>query len=84
MFPGLRNKREVWRVRYALSQIRSVARNLMTLEEKDPKRLFDGAALLRRLTRLGLLSGQESRLPFLCVLFLFFQSLNKSWITCSV
>ena len=31
---GLRNKREVWRVRYALAQVRSVARQLMTLPEK--------------------------------------------------
>ena len=62
---GLRNKREVWRVRYALAQIRSVARHLMTLEEKDPKRVFDGAALLRRLTRLGLLTEAEQKLDFI-------------------
>jgi len=29
---GLRNKREVWRTQYALAQIRSVARFLMTLD----------------------------------------------------
>ena len=39
---GLRNKREVWRVKYTLAKIRKAARNLLTLEEKDPKRLFEG------------------------------------------
>jgi len=61
---GLRNKREVWRVQYTLSKIRSVARNLLTLPEKDPKRLFEGAALLRRLTRLGLLNEAEQKLDY--------------------
>ena len=62
---GLKNKREVWRVRYALAQIRSVARSLMTLEPNDPKRVFDGQALLRRLTRLGLLSEGEQKLDYI-------------------
>jgi small subunit ribosomal protein S9e len=61
---GLRNKREIWRVQYTLAKIRSVARNLLTLPEKDPKRLFEGAALLRRLTRLGLLTENEQKLDF--------------------
>jgi len=61
---GLRNKREVWRVQYTLAKIRSVARDLLTLPEKDPKRLFEGAALLRRLTRLGLLSESEQKLDY--------------------
>ena len=39
---GLRNKREVWRVKYTLAKIRKAARELLTLEEKDPKRLFEG------------------------------------------
>lgn len=39
---GLRNKREVWRVKYTLANIRKAARELLTLEEKDPKRLFEG------------------------------------------
>ena len=39
---GLRNKREVWRVKYALAKIRKSARELLTLDEKDPKRLFEG------------------------------------------
>lgn len=39
---GLRNKREVWRVKLTLAKIRKAARELLTLEEKDPKRLFEG------------------------------------------
>lgn len=39
---GLRNKREVWRVKYTLAKIRKAARELLTLEEKEPKRLFEG------------------------------------------
>jgi small subunit ribosomal protein S9e len=31
---------------------------------QDPKRLFEGAALLRRLTRLGLLSESEQKLDY--------------------
>lgn len=42
---GLRNKREVWRVKYTLARIRKAARELLTLEEKDPKRLFEGESL---------------------------------------
>ena len=42
---GLRNKREVWRVKYALAKIRKSARELLTLEEKDAKRLFEGTFL---------------------------------------
>jgi len=39
---GLRNKREVWRVKYTLAHIRKAARELLTLEEKDQRRLFEG------------------------------------------
>lgn len=42
---GLRNKREVWRVKYTLARIRKAARELLTLEEKEPKRLFEGESL---------------------------------------
>lgn len=44
---GLRNKREVWRVKYALAKIRKAARELLTLEEKDDKRLFQGESRVR-------------------------------------
>ena len=34
---GLRNKREIWRVKYTLAKIRTAARELLTLEEKHPR-----------------------------------------------
>lgn len=77
---GLRNKREVWRVRYTLAKIRKAARELLTLEEKDPKRLFEGSltkrqgisrhslrlgnALLRRLVRIGVLDESKMKLDY--------------------
>lgn len=41
---GLRNKREVWRVKFTLAKIRKAARELLTLDEKEPKRLFEGTS----------------------------------------
>lgn len=40
------------------------ARQLLTLDQKDPKRLFEGPALLRRMTRFGLLGEDEKELDF--------------------
>ena len=59
---GLRCKREIWRAQLALAKTRSAARKLLTLEEKDPKRLFEGDALLRRLVRYGVLAEDEKTL----------------------
>ncbi|GFP81856.1 40S ribosomal protein s9-2 [Phtheirospermum japonicum] len=53
---GLRCKRELWRVQYTLSRIRNNAGDLLTLDEKDPRRIFEGEALLRRMNRYGLLA----------------------------
>jgi len=65
---GLRNKREVWRVQYIVASIRHAARELLTLDEKDPKRLFEGAALLRRLHRVGALDETKNKLDFVLAL----------------
>ena len=40
------NKREVWRVKLAVARVRKVARTLLTLDEKDPRRLFEGKTKL--------------------------------------
>merc|ERR1712139_132480 len=61
---GLKNKREVWRVQYVLSRIRTAARHLLTLDEKSESRIFQGDALLRRMTRLGLLLENERKLDY--------------------
>merc|ERR1712168_1761873 len=65
---GLKNKKEVWRVRYTLAKVRKSARTLLTLEEKDPKRLFEGNALLRRLVRIGVLAEDKMKLDYVLAL----------------
>eukprot|EP00397_Hematodinium_sp_SG-2012_P059061 GEMP01075276.1.p1 GENE.GEMP01075276.1~~GEMP01075276.1.p1 ORF type:complete len:193 (+),score=47.96 GEMP01075276.1:48-626(+) len=61
---GLKNKREVWRVQFALAKIRTAARHLLTLDDKDEARIFQGDALLRRMTRMGLLNENEKKLDY--------------------
>jgi small subunit ribosomal protein S9e len=61
---GLKNKREVWRVQLVLAKMRKAARELLTLEEKDPRRLFEGEALMRRCFRYGLLNESENKLDY--------------------
>merc|ERR1739842_284764 len=43
---------------------RKAARELLTLDEKDTKRLFEGNALLRRLVRIGVLDESKMKLDF--------------------
>merc|ERR1719261_329828 len=61
-------KRKLWRVQMALSKIRNAARELLTLDMKDPKRIFEGTALMRRMQRYGLLSEDQDKLDFVLAL----------------
>ncbi|KAJ1605490.1 putative 40S ribosomal subunit protein S9 [Cryptosporidium canis] len=71
---GLKNKREVWRVQYTLAKIRAAARHLLTLDEKDPIRVFQAAFVPatrgsktleeQGVTKLGLLSEEERKLDY--------------------
>ena len=56
---GLKNKREFWRVQLTLAKIRKAARQLLTLEEHDSTRLFEGRALLNRMYKYGLLDKKK-------------------------
>ncbi|KAK3277083.1 40S ribosomal protein S9 [Cymbomonas tetramitiformis] len=61
---GLRNKRELLRVQYALSKIRKAARTLLTMDEKDVRRVFEGEAIMRRMFRYGLLDETQDKLDY--------------------
>ena len=61
---GLRNKREIWRVQLTLAKLRKAARELLTLQENDQRRIFQGDALIRRIVRLGLLKENERKLDY--------------------
>jgi len=43
---------------------RKAARILLTLDENDPRRLFEGEALIRRMVRIGLLKDSERKLDY--------------------
>ena len=61
---GLKNKREVWRVNLQVAKMRKAARELLTLDEHEPKRIFEGAALLRRLHAFGILPDNQNQLDY--------------------
>ena len=65
---GLKNKREIWRVSYTLAKIRKAARELLMLDDKNPRRLFEGNALIRRLIRLGILDKSKNKLDYVLAL----------------
>ena len=47
-----------------MAKIRKAARELLTLPERDPRRLFEGNALIRRLIRIGVLDHTKTKLDY--------------------
>lgn len=55
---GLRNKKELWKVRTQLGQFRRRARKLLALDETSHERTREEELLLHKLTRLGLIKTE--------------------------
>uniref|UniRef100_A0A8C9LHW3 Small ribosomal subunit protein uS4 n=1 Tax=Piliocolobus tephrosceles TaxID=591936 RepID=A0A8C9LHW3_9PRIM len=62
---GPQNKCEVWRVKFTLVKIHKAARELLTLDEKDPRLLFEVTALLQWLVRTGELDEGKMKLDYI-------------------
>jgi small subunit ribosomal protein S9e len=65
---GLRCKKEVWRAKFMVSKLRKRARILLMLDETNPSRLFEGAAILRQCLRLGILAEDKLKLDYVLAL----------------
>ena len=65
---GLKNKREIQRVHFMLGHMRTVAKVMLMKDAKDPKRMLEGTALLRRLHNLGILPKEQNKLEFVLAL----------------
>merc|ERR1712086_344628 len=61
---GLRCKREVWSQQLVLAKLRKAARVLLTMDDTDPRRIFEGDALIKRMVRLGLLDKYQRKLDY--------------------
>lgn len=57
---GLRCKREIWRLNKKVMKIRKSASEMLTLEPNDPRRVFQGEALVRRLRKMKLLKESSA------------------------
>ena len=51
-----------------MSSIRNAARHLLTLDEKNSRRIFEGEALLRCMNRYGLLAEGQNKLDYVLAL----------------
>lgn len=51
-------------MKLTLAKVRKAARELLTREERDERRLFEGNALLRRLVRIGVLTEDKMKLDY--------------------
>ena len=47
-----------------LARIRKAARELLTLDEKNPRRVFEGQALINKMLRIGVLDKSQTKLDY--------------------